>query len=268
MILPLERLTAKAKWADKQIVELDRLLKAEFPGGHSPKYPIRSEDDLTAGERTYYCDSVPDIPIDVSLLAGDVLQNLRSSLDHLACHLVEIAGNEVSSQTCFPIADTADEYMAKTFRRKIKGMRQDAIDAIDTIKPYKSGNDTLWHLHKLNNIDKHRLLLTACSTNRARSMTPSEKVMLTEFIKASHPGAKVTVDLRGAFRAVPLVPLEAGKKLYTVSHSELEKEVEFLIAIAFNEPKIIECRPIVEVLNEFSNMVTGIILNFNRDGLL
>jgi hypothetical protein len=48
----------------------------------------------------------------------------------------------------------------KSFARKVKGMRKEASDLIRMIKPYKGADDTLWRLHRLNNIDKHRLLVT------------------------------------------------------------------------------------------------------------
>jgi hypothetical protein len=42
-------------------------------------------------------------------------------------------------------------------------MSATAIAKIDAIRPYKTGNDVLWMRHKLNNIDKHRLLLAVGS---------------------------------------------------------------------------------------------------------
>lgn len=58
-----------------------------------------------------------------------------------------------------PIADTSEKYEAKK-RGKIEGARQETFDAIDALKPYKGGNDLLWMLYKLTNIEKHRLLFT------------------------------------------------------------------------------------------------------------
>ena len=42
----------------------------------------------------------------------------------------------------------------------MEGMRKQAIDAV---KPYKGGNDSLWRLHQLNLADKHRFLITVGS---------------------------------------------------------------------------------------------------------
>src|SRR5258705_31662 len=46
-------------------------------------------------------------------------------------------------------------------KAKIKGVNQAGVAIFDATKPYKGGDDRLWALHRLNNIDKHRLLLTA-----------------------------------------------------------------------------------------------------------
>ena len=39
-------------------------------------------------------------------------------------------------------------------------MRPEAVEAIDRLKPYKGGNDLLWKIHALNNLDKHRAIFT------------------------------------------------------------------------------------------------------------
>ena len=94
-------------------------------------------------------------------IAGDIIQNLRSSLDHLAYQLsvVGTPGVEPSEKVAFPICASAEIYESAKVR-KVQGMRPEAVKAIDSLKPYKGGNDALWKLHKFNNIDKHHLLVT------------------------------------------------------------------------------------------------------------
>jgi hypothetical protein len=63
----------------------------------------------------------------------------------------------------FPIGEDRDQYQ-KERGRKVRGLRQNAIDGIDALEPYKGGRGhQLWMLNKLDNTDKHRLLLTAGS---------------------------------------------------------------------------------------------------------
>ena len=119
--------------------------------------------DLKTGKR-----SIDILPVEVPVasfnliaIAGDIIQNLRSALDHLAYQLVLIGnpGVEPSKDVGFPICARTEDYESVKVR-KVKGMRPDAIKKIDSVKPYKGGNDALWKLHKFNNIDKHRVLLT------------------------------------------------------------------------------------------------------------
>jgi hypothetical protein len=120
----------------------------------------------------HYVVSARSLTADIPVVAGEALQQMRSALDHLAWNLVEIGCARQSvvltkteqKQIGFPIIDTDSptEYEAHR-KRKIKGATQAAIDAIDATKPYKGGNDCLWKLNQLNNIDKHRFLVFACS---------------------------------------------------------------------------------------------------------
>ena len=96
-------------------------------------------------------------------IAGDVVQNLRTALDHLANQLVWAgSGDPPSRRVEFPIAKDSGTYEREK-ARKVEGMCPKAIKAIDALKPYKDGNDLLWKIHELNNIDKHRALFTVDS---------------------------------------------------------------------------------------------------------
>lgn len=260
-------LLAKSERAIKHIGDLENVLLKAFPGGRRQPYGIRFKDDLNTQERTYYVESVPEVPLEVTLIVGDVLQNLRSALDHLACHLIRKGAGTITSQSCFPIAGDAAKYVPSFFHRKIEGMRQEAKDAIHAIKPYKGGNDALWRIHELNKIDKHRLLLTACSTHIGRSATPSERTQLQQLFMDSHPGQSAP-NLKGHLISIPSVPLKAGDKLCTIHHSELEQDVKFLIDVALDEPQIIECQPVIKALYKMSVVVTDIVLSFDRMRLL
>lgn len=133
---------------------------------------------------------------------------------------------------------------------------------LDSLKPYKGGADALWRLHELNKIDKHRLLLTACVTSDARSMTPAERETIVTRFLGSHPN-RTPPDLTRTLKAVIPVPLKAGDKLYTVPHSEMDQQMNFHFDVAFNEPQIMECKPVVEALHEMANLVGKIVLDFD-----
>jgi hypothetical protein len=119
---------------------------------------VRRQQNTLTGQ-TDELLNIPVLSFDAIAAAGDVIQNLRSALDHLAYQLVLVGGGSPGTHTCFPIAKDFSAYESGR-ARKVEGMRQDAIKAIDDLKPYKGGNDAFWKIHELNNIDKHRVIFT------------------------------------------------------------------------------------------------------------
>lgn len=150
----------KIERADKHILELDAAIEA-----FCKTNPCKIKAGFSSDKRaTYFVADIESIPLVVRAIAGDAIQNLRSALDYLACLL----WNRTNTGDCriyFPIFDSAAEYEARAFG-KVKGLAQDAIDAISAVQPYKGGSGIwLWQLHKLSVIDKHRLPLTVAAGN-------------------------------------------------------------------------------------------------------
>jgi hypothetical protein len=119
------------------------------------KGELYSQTGKIGGVQTFH--NLPLLSFDALTTAGDVIHNLRSALDHLAHQLVLVGSpdTEPSRAIEFPIAKDAASYEADK-PRKVRGMRAEAVRAIDDLKPYKGGNDALWRIHELDIIDKHR----------------------------------------------------------------------------------------------------------------
>lgn len=64
-------------------------------------------------------------------------------------------------------------------------------------------------------------------------------------------------------KGIPPVPLNAGDKIYTIAHSEMDQYMQFHFDVAFNEPQIIQCKPVIEALHEMANLVGHIVLEFD-----
>lgn len=247
---------AKIARADEHIHDLEGRLKTFF--GKHP-YKVAVQRDPKTRKPIYYLAGVEDVPPDIALVVGDVIQNLRSALDHLAYQLVLVGTGKPGPffHVYFPIFDSAPEYKAgKT--RQIKGMRQEAIDAVDAIKPYKGGNDTLWQLHSLNRIDKHRLILTAGST--FESVDIGAELMQGMGEAAKKLFSTMNLALRPADN---LFPLKAGHRLYVGGPDhEIDKNKQFTFEVALNEPGIIEGESVLKVVKEMFDAVDNLIPKF------
>ncbi|WP_187430013.1 hypothetical protein [Roseobacter fucihabitans] len=133
---------------------------------------------------------------------GDIVHNLRSSLDYTASAIVGADNKRVH----FPIAETREDLVA-SFRTepevvagKSKGKgRNAALEVcvpgikditIDTIGPYKSSGGLLWHLGKLDARNKHRLLLpvTVPQTITCWNLRAPNNIVIGKVVATVQPG--------------------------------------------------------------------------------
>ena len=221
-------------------------------------YKITIKRDPESRKPIYYVSNVEQAPGSIALIAGDAIQNLMSALDHLAYQLVCVSTNDIPprpNRIYFPFADSPTEYETiKT--RKIEGARQDIFDAIDLIKPYKGGNDLLWSLCRLNNIEKHRLLLTVGSRSPAMNFGQfMQKHIAKMWPETTFPVTDLFFrEEDGEF------PIKAGLELFIdAPDAEFDEKLQFRFDIAISEPQILEAQSLIETLNQMANLVEGII---------
>jgi hypothetical protein len=122
---------------------------------------------------------------------------------------------------------------------------QEAKEALRRLRPYEGGDPRFVTLQTLNNIDKHRLLLTVCPKNTMQVLSKGGQFVGDHL---EHIG---TVRLSsGVFAAVyaddrfPQVPLYAGQELLTVPASQAHQQVGFAIEVAFSEPNLAKRMPV------------------------
>ncbi len=255
-MIPFSKIKSKVRRAWQHLNEVENLLAAYKD---TEPYGVTAKIDHERKRVLYYICKADEVPLTIALAAGDVLQNLRSTLDHLAWELVLAAGNKPDSNTAFPISASATKH-EKNKLQQMNGMSQDAMDAIDALKPYKGGNDTLWRIHALNNIDKHRLLLTvggsfkgfdiASHANRA-----AEKV----FGKMPSMAPPRVIDPGGSF------PLKVGDVLLeSCGTVEIDQRTAdfFEIDVVFGESGIVEGEPVLSALRGMMTTVDSIVNEF------
>lgn len=179
--------------------------------------------------------------------AGDVVHNLRSALDHLAYQLVWAgSGEEPSRRIYFPIAKDAAAYEGEK-ARKVEGMCPKAIKAIDALKPYKGGNDTLWRIHELDNIDKHRQLFTY---SRDCMLIADWLVEYAEIGPAGYPGPFNLKARNPQFSSIGNFD------------SEVEKNMDFEIDEAISKSHVFSTNAILPTLHQLVDFTWNLILTF------
>jgi hypothetical protein len=252
----------KLERARKHLAALDMEVRTFLA---STPYVVQTMRDPATKRLHYFVGSVREPQVDLPLTASDVLHNLRASLDHLAWQLVLAASGTPTKDTCFPIFDSDSKYKSGV-SPKVKGMSKASIKAIDELKPYKGGNDLLWQLHRLENVDKHRVLITVGSAFRAVDMSS----ILTRGLAAAAAGKGLgmpadlkipPVFLRPEDRSFPL---KAGVDLFVdVPGAEPDSKVQFTFEVALGEPGIVEGAPLLETLQRMTQMVEALLAQFS-----
>ncbi len=244
----MKSFSLKIQWAKKHIENLQASLDAI----ESRPYPVKVKRDPETRERVYYATKVPEIPSDFALSAGDVLYNLRSALDHLACALVLANGGKITIRTGYPIVENAPKTDRDKARiaEKVQGMGQEAKDYILSTQPYRQGNSALARLHKLNIRDKHRLLLTFTIA--------MAKFNIGQHWRATRVGkAQGHVPDHWVMTMVPL--LEEGQRLLVdPPNAKINVNPDVRLQIMVNEVGVCEREPLIQVLKTSLYWVQGI----------
>jgi len=246
----------KIDWADKRIEELATDINAWID---TNPYGISPEIDPHTGEKKYIVTTVPEIPREFAIRSGEIVQHLRSALDYLACALVAANGRTVGDGTAFPIAKswplTKDQH--RTFSRKIAGMRIGAIKYILRLKPYPGGNNSLWRLHALNNIDKHRLLV-AFDTGMGG-------IGIGQHLRETRKGKPLQFATDLFIAPAQAFLVKVGQVvLVDPPDAEINENPDVRPQIAFYEVGICEAEPLVAQLTTLRHWVFGVVLDCRR----
>jgi hypothetical protein len=112
-------------------------------------------------------------PMRLGVVVGDIVHNLRSSLDHLAWQLALIRTSSPKQSTEFPIfIDPKSGPGKKGFdpygRKKIRDLPDGAQKLIEAVQPYSltaaGRGSLLWLLQKMSITDKHKIILAPVAT--------------------------------------------------------------------------------------------------------
>jgi hypothetical protein len=141
-------------------------------------------------------------------------------------------------------------------------MRNEAVDAIDAIKPYNGGNRVIWRLHSLNNANKHGLLNIVGLAPRFQTVTPNVLAYLRR-VWSGRAGAWPAPE------AAPQdlieyerwhFPLTMGDVLFIgLPDTELDSEINFSFDVTVYEPKIADRYPLLSQFNQMAEEVVNII---------
>ena len=154
--------------ARQHLREFDRAAD-EFVTSEPRPYRGISETDSRDGGRVWRLKIERHPPDRLGLLVGDIIHNMRASLDHLVWQLALLTTPTPNARTEFPIyldaqpASSGRSAFKREGQAKIRDIPQTAQSVIESKQPYHASDPEhtpIWLLHTLDIEDKHKLIPT------------------------------------------------------------------------------------------------------------
>ena len=154
---------SKIERANRHIDELEAAISA-FRS--SDKHRFVFEKDASGGIAKVSHESSAEVLEVVSLITGDVVHNLRATLDHIMFEVVTSLDPTVDPDIIkFPISNNENAIKTALQKAEIQTAMSTPLGAeisrviLNEIKPYGALDNAICAVSKLDNIDKHRLVL-------------------------------------------------------------------------------------------------------------
>jgi hypothetical protein len=230
---PFAESKLKIDRANKHIADVQAIIRT-LPDS----YTATEEINPQAGNKVIKHDlSNRQIAVaDLALIIGDAVHNLKCALDYAWVGTIErLAPSALGNFAKFPIFATVDKLKIALHGAKIDRSSPALFDFIvGNIKSYEGGNHTLWSIHRLDILDKHRLLI------------PVLQMAAVDGIEVQNERGKVVKGFTwGSLEQPPyFVPIESGW--------HIKNKGQISIAIIFDERTPVYSMDVPDMLATFS----------------
>jgi hypothetical protein len=205
-------------------------------------FELEPDEDTETGDLRLRIRIREQPPIQTSVWIGDVVHNTRTALDYAAGALVEKEGGN-PEYAAFPIVEREEKYDQRA-EWCLPGA-PNARAAVKALAPWPGGDNDLWWLHRLDIIDKHRLLVPVGAVHSivGLGMTYTGDVF----------------DEPVTFPIVPLYPTERplltdGDVVFTAQKAarepnpDVQTNFELHFDVAFGEVEVASGEPVLRTL--------------------
>ena len=198
--------------------------------------------------------NLPQVPEQFSIVAGEAIYQLRTTLDHLVFELIRSHNHVPTRKNSWP---SLTQINMLDFERKTKGVSPAALKLIESLQPYQMGarykEHTLWRLRELNDWDKHNFVIRT--------------------FLAAHHGIEIKwTDDDGRpreFSASRSREIKRGDKFRVGPgigiRPETEVDVKTKPFLVFEHIADLHSEPIGITLNELADDVAGIVKSFRGE---
>lgn len=231
----------KLAWAKKNLANLNRRIGRFME--QKDLYTVFTEPDTKNPQHLVHkMRWVKQMPDGLSELTGNIVDDLRSALDHALFGIARLGKSGTGPLNAyFPFASDAAHF-EKNLRGRCKDVPVELWPLLRSYEPYKGGSEALFALNAVCGANKHGLLL------------PIGTATVT---------AKTIIEGNG-FWSMPYAPIwdwaKQEMELFTTGpQPKLRANITLGFYVAFGEIDSVAGKPAIPVLNDFVGMVGTII---------
>jgi len=225
------------------------------------RYAIREEPDHDPRKiKLVFAEVPPPAPLSLGALAGDIIHNLRSSLDTLwllsAFNAAFVESDRHSPS--FPIRKTWDELVDAIGRQKPCPAKA-AVELVLYLIDQDLWLEDLWPLAEADNYHKHKLLSVVNHAIIELPVPPAGVPTFPKFGAAYVDGSKSKV----------IGPVKKDAVFATVDKgTDVNMYPQFVKEIAFVEPQVLARKPAASFLSDTIGVVSFVVKCFADAGLI
>lgn len=251
MAHPLDGCRAKILRAEESIRSLDEELTV-FLSRDVPEIKVVGQHQRDGLEYAFIAFGDSEVPLRFSVLAGEIVHHMRSSLDHLVYALIVRNGGTPSRNNQFPICATANKFEDARNSGLISGVSQSAIKLIEAVQPYTSPtpDDTVLSVvNQYDILDKHKLLVVVTA---AVALGDTITIGVDAKIAATPSRQGKVPNIVGFGDPVLRKLTKGGVEVFTIRLSESAPELvanaNVVPQIAFDECGRVKLAPVIQTL--------------------
>ena len=244
----------KIRRASTLIQELISLLK------HKRAFIYALETNTIIGQRATFAKRNEDVIIEIATICGDIIHNVRSSLDHAYWDIVSPfpASEKERRSLQFPFSEEEEGLEKAVKKRLADRVSQAFFKAIIDLKPHggQNGNEDLFLIHRLDIFDKHKLLIptgnfVSISSNDLISQVPDFPRGMVNFgFGQNH---------RDVVWRVPPMSQTQRRAAKVPESGILVKDLNIPVEIVFQGTEVGALRPVIPALRQLCDAATTAI---------
>jgi hypothetical protein len=242
----------KIEWAKNHINGVEQIVRDIIAQNTDI---ISIDNDFQPGTARITIGPKQFIPAGLVLHLGDAVHNLNSVMDFLWSGLARSCDPAVVSKITFPRHETRQNLQSHLANPGgnnaaiLVAFPQAQRFVLDVVQPYKGGNGAVWGLNKIDNINKHRMLIVA-----THAIDFDQDIVLV----GSDGGT--FIQPRGVAIQTQGFPLTIG----LAPPVRVQNSPKATVAVVFGESDHFTGEPVLETLVNLVEATTKVVSQFEK----